>query len=348
LNDVAFVLPWRERAGVGAVPATGCVHMTPRISGFVVAYNRESLIETCLRGARFVDQLVVIDKSSTDATAAIAGRFADTVIRVPWSPTVEETRALALSHCVHDWVLFLDDDEMLSAEAVRFLHGRHFDRARDVHYLPLKHYILGRFDPNAHYWPEHHVRFFRRGAVEFRPTVHGGVAVLTANVAHIPEASGICIHHLSHPDVAGWIEKTNRYTYRPDRVRPEADVEGFAAFAHARIEHWMGRTRPSGAEDYPAAVAVLRAIYDIVDRLKTYEEGAGESGAERFAAACAELQSAYDVLETRFAIPTGHDPARPVPVMAPSPETTAPPVWTPPRRGLAGRLRACARILLGG
>lgn len=336
--------------GIGAGPATGCARMTPKISGFVVAYNRENLIETCLRGARFVDQLIVVDKSSTDATAAIAERIADTVIRVPWSPTVEETRALALSHCVHDWVLFLDDDEMLSHEAVRFLHGRHFDRARDVHYLPRKDYILGRFDPRAYYWPEHHVRFFRRGAVAFGPTVHGGVAVLTDNVAHIPEGTGICIHHLSHPDVAGWIEKVNRYTSSPDRVRPEQDVAGLAAFAHARIEHWMARTGPSGAEDYPAAVAVLRAVYDIVDRLKTYEEGVGSGDADRFAATCAELRSAYDVLEIRFAIPTGHDRASAAPASLPValPEIPSQPVWMPPRRGLAGRMRECARILRGG
>jgi glycosyltransferase involved in cell wall biosynthesis len=335
--------------GADAALVTGCARMSTKISGFVIAYNRENLIETCLRGARFVDQLVVVDKSSTDATAAIAGRIADTVISVPWSPTVEETRALALSHCAHDWVLFLDDDEMLSPEAVRFLHGRHFDRTRDVHYLPLKHYILGRFDPRAYYWPEHHARFFRRGTVAFRPTVHGGVAILTDNIARIPEESGICIHHLSHPDVAGWIEKTNRYTSRPDRVRPETDVAGLAAFAHARIEHWMARTKPSGAEEYPAAVAVLRAVYDIVDRLKTYEEGAGDGGADRFAATCAELQSAYDALETRFAIPTGHDPARAAPIASPVPAPeTPPPIWTPPRRGLADRLRESVRILRGG
>ena len=36
------------------------------ISGFVIAYNRAPLLGTCLRSLRFVDELIVIDKSSTD------------------------------------------------------------------------------------------------------------------------------------------------------------------------------------------------------------------------------------------------------------------------------------------
>ena len=62
-----------------------------RISGFVVAYNRAELLATCLRSLRFVDELIVIDKSSTDDTPRVARRYADRVITVPWSPTVEET-----------------------------------------------------------------------------------------------------------------------------------------------------------------------------------------------------------------------------------------------------------------
>ena len=40
------------------------------ISGFVVTYNRAALLGTCLRSMRFVDELIVIDKSSTDASTA--------------------------------------------------------------------------------------------------------------------------------------------------------------------------------------------------------------------------------------------------------------------------------------
>ncbi len=84
------------------------------LSVFVVSYNRSALISACLAPLAFADELIVIDKSSTDGTAEIATRYAHRVITVPWTPTVEDTRAFALSQCTHDWILALDDDECLS------------------------------------------------------------------------------------------------------------------------------------------------------------------------------------------------------------------------------------------
>lgn len=276
-----------------------------RISGFVIAYNRASLLETCLRSLRFVDELIVIDKSSTDDTPRIARRYADRVITVPWSPTVEETRAFALSECRHDWIAFLDDDEMLSPAAIELLRAPREADAADVVSLPLRHYILGTFDERAYYWPEHHVRFFRKGAAEFGPVVHGGIKLLSERLERIEADSPICIEHLSHPDTAQWIERTNRYTSRTNRVGVAAEGVNLIDFAHDRIDHWLARSRHSDRDDYPAAVALLRAIYDMVDRVKAWETEQGIDGARAFSERCAELNRAYDELETRRGIPTG-------------------------------------------
>lgn len=281
-----------------------------RVSGFVVTYNRAGLLETCLRSIRFVDELIVIDKSSTDGTRAIARRYADKVVTVPWSPTVEETRAAALALCQHDWVVFLDDDEMLSPEAIELLSRQRALDAAEAVYLPLKHYILGQFDPAAYYWPEHQLRFFRQGAVAFGRTVHGGVQVNTESVERIAPETGVCIHHLSHLDAAQWVEKANRYTSCEDRLRCAPGATGLAdpadliAFAHARIDHWLARTNATDRGDYAAAVVLLRAVYDMIDRVKAWEQDAGRDGAARFAAKCAELGGAFDALERRTGIRT--------------------------------------------
>jgi glycosyltransferase involved in cell wall biosynthesis len=278
------------------------------VSGFVITCNRASLVETCLRSIRFVDELIVIDKSSTDGTRAIAERYADQLITVPWSPTVEETRAGAAALCRHDWIVHLDDDELLSPEAITFLRRRRPPNGPEAYYLPKKHYILGRFDPAAYYWPEHHPQFFRKGAVSFSNTVHGGVQVHTERVERIAPETGICIHHLSHLDTAQWVEKANRYTSRPDRVRCEPEVADLIGFAHARIDHWLSRTGVTDRSDYAAAVALLRAVYDMIDRVKSWEQAQGFDAAVHFAAICAELGLAYDALERRTGIRTSAEP----------------------------------------
>jgi hypothetical protein len=40
---------------------------SPKISGFVITYNSGEILKTCLRSLRFVDELIVVDKSSTAA-----------------------------------------------------------------------------------------------------------------------------------------------------------------------------------------------------------------------------------------------------------------------------------------
>jgi hypothetical protein len=272
-----------------SAPATAIPFQPPKISAFVVAYNRAAILGTCLRAVAFADEIVVIDKSSTDDSRTVAEGLATRVVTVPWSPTVEETRAAALDLCSHEWILFLDDDECLSAGSGPFLRAQIARGVADVFTVPLRHYILGVHDEAAYYWPERHVRLFRKGSVTFGDTVHGGIHVHSEKVMHIPPQTGVCIHHLSHPDVASWIERTNRYTSRADRARVADDGPDLAAFAHARLDHWLR----GATEGYPAAVALLRAVYDIVDRIKTWEEMRGLDGHAHFARVCAELDAAY-------------------------------------------------------
>jgi hypothetical protein len=270
-----------------------------KVSAFVVSFNRAAVIGTCLRALRFADEVIVVDKSSTDETPAIAARHADRVITVPWSPTADDTRAFALAQCAHDWIVFVDDDECLSPEAVQFIRAELAAPRADVYSLPLRHYILGTHDERAYYWPEHHVRFFRRGAVDFSATVHACVVPRPDRTLHVVADTRACIHHLSHEDVAQWIEKTNRYTSCIDRARVEHTGSDPIGFAHERIDHWIGRTRDATSGGYPAA-ALLRATFDLIDRLKVWEEERGLDGAALFRQVCAELDAAHgDALPVR-------------------------------------------------
>jgi hypothetical protein len=251
-----------------------------KLSAVVVSYNRALLIGTCARALGFADEVIVVDKSSTDGTAEIAARYADRVITVPWSPTVEETRAFAVAQCTNNWIICLDDDECLSLEAIRFIQGELEAPRADVYGLLQRHYILGAHDEAAYYWPEHQIRLFRRGAVTFSSTVHSGIEIHSDNVLRVTEDTGAAIHHLPHQNVAQWIDKTNRYTSRVDRERVTHYGNSLARFALERTEYWLSRTRDTSPGGYPEAVSVLRATYDLIDRLKVWEEEArtGRSG----------------------------------------------------------------------
>ena len=263
------------------------------LSAVVISCNRAWAIETCLGALSFADQVVLVDKSSTDGTATRALGLADRVIRVPWTPTVEETRGFAVAQSSGDWVLLLDDDECLDPGLARFIDAERAAPRAEVYALARREYIMGFHDPGAYYWPEFHPRLFRRCAVRFGATIHAGLHP-RATPWQVPPSAGV-IHHLSHRSVADWVEKTNRYTSRPDRARVGLERRDLAGFAHDAIERWC-TARPAAAGDDPTqAVALLRASYDLIDRLKSWEEERGLDGAAAFGAICAGLRAACAV-----------------------------------------------------
>src|SRR5579864_4801654 len=141
------------KRNIAAEAATGAAQTSRerrQLSAVVISYNRQEIIGTTLKALSFADELILVDKSSTDHTAAIARPLVDRVIIVPWTPTVEETRAYAAGLCSHDWVLFLDDDECLTPEAVRFIHRELAAPRAHVYRLPQRHHIMGVHHESAY------------------------------------------------------------------------------------------------------------------------------------------------------------------------------------------------------
>ena len=250
-----------------------------KISAFVIAYNRAELLRACLRRARFVDELIVVDKGSTDFTPHYAAELADRYVSVPWSPVVEDTRAFAQSLCSHEWILCLDDDEILSTDAAAVIRHVVDEEPADLFYLPMFHYILGRYDERA-YAPEWRPSLYRRGILHYSTMVHRAPTLEPGCDARgLP---GAPIHHLSHPDVAAYLEKTNRYTSMPERSGAPA-TEELVLSARNRLEQL-----PIG-DPHVEAVGLLRALYDIVDMLKAWE-ATQPSGHDAFTRICQDIE----------------------------------------------------------
>lgn len=271
-------------------PQSRQVNQVAKISGFVIAYNREKILETCLQSLRWVDELIVIDKSSTDATAEIAKKYADVYETVPWSPSVEGTRSYASQLASHDFVVFLDDDECLSPLSRDFFRKEAINPIADCYRVPCRHYILGEHNEAAYYWPQTQVRAYQRGKIEFSATVHGGIHCKGTETT-VPIETGVCFHNFSHADVATWIAKTNRYTDIRDRsLTTDVIPENLGLYARERMDYWLSQR--SDGSLYCDSVAILRAIYDIVDTLKRVE-GLREPGDALFDSALHILRSQY-------------------------------------------------------
>lgn len=87
-----------------------------KISGFIIAKNEANRITLAINSIKnIVEELIVIDSGSTDATMKIAEDLGAKVIFNEWPGYVAQ-KAFAESKCKNNWVLSLDADEELSQD----------------------------------------------------------------------------------------------------------------------------------------------------------------------------------------------------------------------------------------
>lgn len=85
-----------------------------RLSLSMIVRDEAERLEACLQSvAGFVDEMVVVDTGSQDATVAIAERCGARVHRIDWPGDFAPARNQALQWLSGDWVLVLDADEQL-------------------------------------------------------------------------------------------------------------------------------------------------------------------------------------------------------------------------------------------
>ena len=89
-----------------------------KISAAIITYNEMGYIEQCMRSVSFADEIVVVDSYSNDGTYEFLLQHPN--IKVLQHPFENFTlqKSFALEQATHDWVLFLDADEVVP-EALR-------------------------------------------------------------------------------------------------------------------------------------------------------------------------------------------------------------------------------------
>lgn len=97
------------------------------LSAALIVKNEERYLADCLASIQdLVDEFVIVDTGSTDATPDIARQFGARLFHYPWSGDFSAARNFGLEQLRGDWVLYVDADERLRPAdygAVRALLG---------------------------------------------------------------------------------------------------------------------------------------------------------------------------------------------------------------------------------
>jgi glycosyltransferase involved in cell wall biosynthesis len=138
------------------------------ISALVITKNEETVIRRCLESLAWVQEIVVVDCGSTDATVTICRDLGATVHTTEDWPGFGPQKNRALDRATGEWVLSLDADEWvtpaLRAEIERVIRT---SEACSAYALPRRSSFCGRFMKHSGWWPDYVVRLFKRHSGRF-------------------------------------------------------------------------------------------------------------------------------------------------------------------------------------
>ena len=134
----------------------------PPISATIITYNEARSIARAVRSLACADEIVVVDSGSTDATREIAADLGARVVDHPWEGFAAQ-KNFASRQAQHDWVLSLDADEELDADAqAALLRWKTSEPAANGYKFARRAQYLGRWILHSGWYPDYKLRFFDR------------------------------------------------------------------------------------------------------------------------------------------------------------------------------------------
>ena len=107
----------------------------------MIVKDEEFFLDQCLASAKdYVDEIIIVDTGSSDATKEIAGAYTDQIFDFVWNDNFSDARNYSLAKASGDWILVLDADEVVSEEDLKTLGGLLDDSSVDAYTLVQRHY----------------------------------------------------------------------------------------------------------------------------------------------------------------------------------------------------------------
>jgi tetratricopeptide (TPR) repeat protein len=87
------------------------------LSAAIIVKDEADNLDACLTSIRgLVDEIVVVDTGSTDATVSVAERHGAVIAHQPWQDDFATPRNLSLDLATGDWILYVDADERVEGD----------------------------------------------------------------------------------------------------------------------------------------------------------------------------------------------------------------------------------------
>jgi glycosyltransferase involved in cell wall biosynthesis len=239
------------------------------LSVVVTTFNNADTLDACLRSVTWADEIVVLDSGSNDATQAIALHYGARFHVQPFAGYSAQKQA-AIDLATHAWVLLLDSDESLGPAAQAELDAALITPRHQGYQLWRREWLFWRWQsPRSRL--NHYVRLFDKEHARMSGhEVHESI-VVTGSIGILD----VVIDHYGERDIAGRVEKANRYSTLQQQDLARRDVSwlglrivAYPSIAFLRYYFLRGHYRSGWAGFIAARV---HAFYALLKYAKLHE-----------------------------------------------------------------------------
>jgi len=246
------------------------------ISVVINTRNEEKNIKRCLDSVKWADEAVVVDMESTDKTVAMAKNYGARTFSHRHTRYVEPARNFAIAKAKGDWILILDADEEIPVLLAKTLK-KLAKNPKEISFfrLPRKNIIFGKWIKHSRWWPDHIVRFFKKGAVAWSDEIHS-IPLTRGEGKDLEAKESNAIIHYHYDSISQYLERLNRYT----DIQLEELIEAKYQFQWADLikkptSEFLSRFfAGEGYKDglHGLVLALLQAFSEFVLYLKAWEK----------------------------------------------------------------------------
>lgn len=251
----------KQPAKVGAQRAASSQTKTPvgqRLSLCMIVKNEADNLAQCLSSIQAaVDEIIVVDTGSTDATPAIAKQYGAKVVRYSWQQDFSAARNESIKHATGDYIIWLDGDDVVATDEVKKIQAlkKSLTAKKDQAYFV----VVQSEDRTVGVTEFHQCRIFPNcAAARFEYPIHEQISHKLDQAGIQLLSTDIAVRHVGNIDREALTAKTKRNLAIIDKELkkdPESVVMNFhAARSYANLE------------DYQQAVDHMQKILDNLSR----------------------------------------------------------------------------------